>query len=63
MHIVAAIALILGFCLLLLFGLISVLQDLFARSVHQYPSVPVPEPVSRHEHQAAGLSQTSQTTG
>jgi hypothetical protein len=38
MHVLISIILILGFIFLLLFGLMSVLQDLVARSIHQPPS-------------------------
>jgi TRAP-type C4-dicarboxylate transport system permease small subunit len=43
MRFIISLALIFGFCLLLLVGLLRVLQDLFARSVHPQPSIPAPD--------------------
>jgi hypothetical protein len=40
MRFIISLVLIFGFCLLLLAGLLSVLQDLFARSVHPQPTLP-----------------------
>jgi TRAP-type C4-dicarboxylate transport system permease small subunit len=47
MRFIISLALIIGFCVLLLVGLLSVLQDLFARSVHSQPSIPAPKPAHR----------------
>jgi hypothetical protein len=49
MRFIISLALIIGFCVLLLVGLLNVLRDLFARSVHQQPSIPAPEPGRRHD--------------
>jgi hypothetical protein len=43
MRFIISVFLIFGFCLLLLVGLLNVLQDLFARSVHPQPSIPGPD--------------------
>jgi hypothetical protein len=40
MRFIIWLALIFGFCLLLLVGLLNVLRDLFARNVHSQPSIP-----------------------
>jgi hypothetical protein len=37
MHFAIALALICGFCLVLIFGLLSVLQDLLSRNFHAVP--------------------------
>jgi TRAP-type mannitol/chloroaromatic compound transport system permease small subunit len=49
MRFIISLVLIIGFCVLLLVGLLSVLQDLFARSAHQQPSIPAPKPARRHD--------------
>jgi hypothetical protein len=48
MRFIISLALIIGFCVLLLVGLLNVLQDLFARSVHSQPAIPGPKPGPRH---------------
>jgi|HubBroStandDraft_4_1064222.scaffolds.fasta_scaffold3331388_1 hypothetical protein len=57
MRFILALALIFGFCLLLVVGLLSVLQDLFARSVHPEPSIPAP--ASGRRHCAGDLTEAS----
>jgi hypothetical protein len=49
MRFIISLVLIIGFCVLLLVGLLSVLQDLFARSVHSQPAIPGPKPARRHD--------------
>jgi len=61
MNIIIAIALILSFCLGLLVALLSVLQDLFACSAHQPPSMPAPERFELGLDRHTDLSRTSQT--
>jgi hypothetical protein len=60
MRFIISLVLIIGFCVLLLVGLLSVLQDLLARSVHSQPAVPGPKPARRQC--APGLSE-GQTAG
>jgi hypothetical protein len=61
MRFIISLALIVGFCVLLLVGLLNVLQDLFARSVHSQPSIPAPQSVRRQcDH---GLSEGRSLSG
>jgi len=60
MHIVIVAASILGFCLVLMLGVLNVLQELFDRSVHQPPWMPAPERFEHGQDRNADLSRTSQ---
>jgi hypothetical protein len=62
MRFIISLALIFGFCLLLLVGLLSVLQDLFARSAHPQPSIPEPE-LGPGRHCSDGFPPQGQTAG
>jgi hypothetical protein len=61
MHIVTLTASILGFCLMMLLGVLSALQELFDGSVHQPPSMPAPELFNGGQDRNTDLSRTSQT--
>jgi hypothetical protein len=61
--VIAFVVVILGFCVMLLFGTLSVLQDLFALSAHQIPAIPGPEADRQRQHEDTDLRGTSQTMG
>lgn len=60
---IAFVVVVLGFCVVLLFGILSVLRDLFGLSAHQIPAIPGPEADRRRQREDTGLPGTSQTMG
>jgi hypothetical protein len=62
MRILISLALMFGFFLLLLVGLLTVLQDLFAAGAHHQPSMPGAE-ADRSAASCGGLPEESPTAG
>jgi hypothetical protein len=61
MRFIISLALILGFCLLLLIGLLSVLRELFARSIYPQPAIPGSDLGPRHCDDGFAKSQTAES--
>jgi len=64
MHIAISIALFLGFALVLVFGLLSVVQDLLERGAQEQPMLPDPEQQLSLDRQSGGAQgRTSELQG